>query len=175
MKRIDISTPTYPNTFTLVDDEDFDWLNQWKWYAHKDRHIFYAVRKNPKVNGKRQLIRMHRIIMKPNINQEIDHRNGNGLDNRRSVNLRFCTHAQNLYNQRPQRNRTSKYKGVCFGQERKKWQAAIRYKGKLCNLGRFSNEIDAAKAYDHKALELFGEFAQTNYTPVGELFFEVRK
>ena len=79
------------------------------------------------------------------------------------MNLRLCTQAQNIYNALPRLNCTSKYKGVYRNKKTNRYHAAIQHKGKKFYLGSFKNEIDAAKAYDKKAKELFGEFAYLNF------------
>ncbi len=168
MKRLDISTPKYPNTFTLVDDESFEELSKHKWCVQKGGNTFYAVRNMPRdKNGKRKRVQMHRQIMNCPDNLQIDHVNHCGIDNRKS-NLRICTHSENLRNQFPQKNGTSKYKGVSLikdpykGKFYKYWRARIYYNYKQIHLGCFATEIEAAKAYNKKAKELFGEFALLN-------------
>ena len=105
---------------------------------------------------------MHRLILKAEKGQVCDHINHNGLDNRRK-NLRLCTNSQNFGNQRKRPNKSSIYKGVCFYKRDSKWQVGIECNYKKYYLGRFDNEIEAAKVYDKKAAELFGEFAYTNF------------
>lgn len=158
MKRINLTQ----NKVAIVDDQDYDWLSRRKWYAHKGTHGYYAVRNSKKCEGKKHLIRMHRAIMglQYGDKQEIDHINHNGLDNRR-CNLRVCTHRQNGYNQ-TSKTGSSKYKGVSWYKPYKKWESYIDTNGKRQKLGYFDNEIDAAKAYNDKAKELFGEFACLN-------------
>jgi len=96
----------------------------------------------------------------------IDHINSNGLDNRKA-NVRFATAQQNCWNQRKQRgNSSSKYKGVHWEKKRNQWRARITFKGRVVRRGRFETEQEAAKAYDGKARELFGEFASLNF-PAG--------
>ena len=155
MKRIDISTPTYPNMFTIVDDEDFEELSKHKWCVMKLRYGFAAVRRK---SGK--TILMHRQITNAPKSMDVDHINHDTLFNCR-CNLRVCTNSQNHQNQRKTRG-TSKYKGVSWYKDRQKWCAEICLNYKKYRLGTFINEIDAAKAYDKKAKELFGEFAKLN-------------
>lgn len=142
--------------FAIVDDKNYEWLNQWKWYAHKERNNIYPLR------GKDDM-RMPRLIMSAKKGEQIDHRNINGLDNR-ECNLRFCTNSQNLQNARKSKNCSSQYKGVCWAKSKKKWQVNIQLNKIFFNLGRFDTEIEAAKIYDAKAKELFGDFARLNFT-----------
>jgi len=168
MKQIDISTPKYPNTFALVDDGDFAELSKHKWSTTKNGNAFYAKRSFGK--QPRKAILMHRVVMDAPKGQETDHQNGNGLDNRR-INLRLCTHSQNIRNSRKQRDTISIYKGVSnhkgkvYNGKRyaENWEVRIGYNKKRVHIGNFDSEIEAAKAYDKKAVELFGSFARTNF------------
>ena len=155
MKRI----PLTQGKFAIVDDEDYEWLMQWKWHANKIGHTCYARRRAIK-NGKVTYIYMHREIAKTPKNLQADHVNGNGSDNRK-FNIRNCTHQQNLQNMQTSTG-TSQYKGVTWYKRDKTWQAEIRQNSKGIFLGRFSTEIEAAKAYNKKAKELFGEYANPN-------------
>ncbi len=155
--------PLTKGRFALVDDADFEWLNQWKWGCHV---MGYAVRTEQvsKINGKRKQIGvfMHRQISMPGDGLEIDHINGNKLDNRRE-NLRVCTRSDNGRNrQKFSSATTSVYKGVYWAKTRNRWYAGIKYNGKSRHLGSFKNEDDAAKAYNIAAINLFGEFACLN-------------
>ena len=146
--------------FAIVDADDYEQLAQFKWYALKDskNDTFYAYRQE-----KRKGILMHRQILSAPAEMLCDHINHNGLDNRRA-NIRLCTNAQNQHNQRPHTGCSSCYKGVCWNQNKTKWQAYIRLNNRKYHLGCFDYEIDAALAYDDKAVELFGEFACLNFT-----------
>jgi len=160
MKKI----PLTQNQYAIVDDENYDFLNRWKWHAVRDGNTFYAVRKSKTINGKRKTIRMHRVIMNPPNNMDIDHINHNGLDNQK-VNLRVVTNQQNQMNRRLYRNTSSFFKGVSRNKLNKLWQASIEYNGKSINLGYFEEEIDACIIYNQKAIELFGEYAHLNPIP----------
>lgn len=139
----------------LVDDDDFERLNQFNWYALKDGNTFYAVRHSPQINGKRFLIRMHHeIIGMPPNGLMTDHRNGRGIDNRRK-NLRFVTNRQNGQNHKNCKH-SSKYPGVYWDTEYKKWRAGIGINGKTKSLGRFTDEKTAFEAY-RQAVNSLGE------------------
>ena len=164
MKQIDISTPKYPNTYALVDDIDYDNVMRFSWTLHVRRGFPYVHCKMNmgRISGRVQncAMHLHRYILRPPYNMDVDHHNHNGLDCRRS-NIRICTTAQNICNQLL-RGGSSKYKGVSWHKQGKFWVAGIKSNGKRQHLGSFHNELEAAKAYDEKALELFGEFALTN-------------
>lgn len=144
----------------MVDDADFEELNKFKWYADKIGNTFYAKRR-AFVGDKYTAVYMHRHILMPPKNIVVDHKNHNGLDNQRS-NLRECTRGQNQINQRSQKNSSSKYLGVSWSKERKKWQAHCCKNYKVYSCGRFDNEADAALAYNELAKRLHGEFANLN-------------
>ena len=146
--------PLTQSKFAIVDDEDFEYLNQWKWYVHKNGNNFYAVRGFPK------RIQMHRVVMNTSDGIEVDHIDGNGLNNTRS-NLRNCTHVQNMQNRKKNSDNTSGYKGVDWHNE--KWRAQITINKKIVFLGYFSSIEDAAHAYDTAAKEGHGNFAKTNF------------
>ena len=135
----------------IVDEEDFPLISAYKWYPHKFGNQFYASTSTG--------ILMHRLIMNAKQGQLVDHKNRNGLDNRRE-NLRLCTQSQNLHN-RPSIGGTSKYKGVSKVGNR--WRSYIWKNYKRTHLGYFSSEEDAAKAYDKAAIKLIGDFAYLNF------------
>ena len=151
------------NKATLVDDEDFDFLNQWRWYAFKADKTYYAQRID-KINGKTKSLFMHRLILKTGKGQESDHKDRNGLNNQRN-NLRICTRQQNNMNRMS--SGIIAFKGVnCNVNENrvKKYSATIKKNNKQIFIGRFKTPKEAALAYDKKAVELFGEFAYLNFT-----------
>lgn len=155
MKKIKLTQGKY----ALVDDEDFEYLSQWKWCAVKHRNNYYAKRNSGKTNKN---IYMHRVIMKANNKELVDHKNHNTLDNQK-YNLRICNNAQNIYNQLKQKNTSSKYKGVSWDKINKKWAVVITPSGRQFHLGRFKDEVIAAKIYDYRAKEVFGKFAKLNF------------
>ena len=134
----------------LVDDEDYDELSKYKW-SFDGRS--YARRREGGAS-----IRMHIQLMGKIDGLEIDHINGNGLDNRRR-NLRRVTHAQNTQNRKPNKSGSSIYKGVSWNKKSKNWRATIGIEGTIINLGSFENELDAAEAYKSAAILLVGEYA----------------
>lgn len=148
----------------LVDDDDFERINAYKWYAewHRDTKTFYATRALPRdKNGKRTTIYMHRAILCAESHMQVDHINHDTLNNKKE-NLRLCTSSQNNANHRQQSNNTSGFKGVSWDKRRHKWLAQISVNTKRRNLGRYSNITDAILAYDTAAVDANGEFALTN-------------
>lgn len=150
----------------LVDDEDFDYLNQWKWHYHKSRNSGgYAARHTTRSNGKRQRIFMHILINKTPVDLDTDHKNGDTLDNRRS-NLRSITHQQNGWNRKSNFNSTSGYKGVSWHKATGKWRVRVCANSEREFTAYFTDKTEAAKAYDAKAAELFGQYARLNFKGV---------
>lgn len=140
--------------FTKVDDEDFEEINSFNWHlAVSGNGAGYAGRRKM---GK--TIFLHRQLTKCPNGLEVDHINGDPLDNIRN-NLRIVTHAQNLRNRKINKNTTSGFKGVRNNHGR--WQAYINF-GKFICLGNFSTKEEAARAYNKSALVYFGEFARLN-------------
>jgi len=137
----------------LVDDEDFDELNQYKWRAHKMGNVFYAERHTRSIEPQRTTISMHREITNALKGLQVDHINGNGLNNCKS-NLRIVTQRQNQQNRHTKKS--SMYPGVGWHKDNGKWQSQIRINGKIKYLGLFEIESDAHEAYV-KALEDMGE------------------
>lgn len=139
----------------LVDDYDWELVSQHKWYPRTNNSgVSYA-----RTSAKSGNLYMHRLIMGAKPEQQVDHINGNGLDNRRE-NLRLCTNQQNQWNMQKSYGLTSKYKGVYLYKNR--WRARITFQGKTISLGLFSLEEEAAQAYSKAALKYFGEFAYVN-------------
>jgi len=157
MKKI----PLTQGRFAIVDDDIFEGLSACKWHVKRGPNTFYAgCIMNRRPDGATTL--MHRLIMNAQKGQQVDHIDGNGLNNIKS-NLRFCTSTQNKQNGRSYKNSTSKYKGVSWHRSGQKWQARIRLNGKQVYIGVFNDEAEAARAYDCKAEKLFGEFARLNF------------
>lgn len=147
----------------IVDTEDFHWLSKWNWCAvwNIKTHSFYAAR-GIRIDGGTISVKMHSAILRCKPGEEGDHKNHNTLDNRRN-NLRKCTHALNMRNQKLYAGNSSGYKGAGWHKRIKKWQSRIRVDGKLISLGYFHSKQDAARAYDCAAKKYFGEFAHLNF------------
>lgn len=149
----------------IVDADDYDWLMQWKWSAVLKGRCVYAVRGKSELS-KAYTVYMHRELLPAPSGMLVDHININGLDNRRA-NLRLCTRGENNRNSRSRVGASSDYLGVCWDTHRAKWKAYISVDGRLNNIGRYDTEIEAARAYDKAARELFGEFANPNFEVAG--------
>ena len=151
----------------LVDDEDYEYLNQWKWRTTKSRKKYYASRASY-VSGKRKTIFMHRVIMNTPVGMETDHIDGNELNNVRS-NLRIVTSRQNKLNVKPYANR--KYVGVYIYHKKghSYIKASIHHNGRNISLGNYPSEEEAALAYNEAALKYRGEYAYLNVVKTIEI------
>lgn len=154
MKQIKLTQGKY----AIVDDDMFEYLNQWKWSCSSDE---YAVRSGRKVGNKRPYIFMHRLILGTKNEYISDHINGNKLDNRK-LNLRFATISENNHNRKLNRNNTSGYKGVYWYKSKGYWRAQVRNNGKRILIGYFKTLKEAVKAYNKVVYKLHGEFAYLN-------------
>ena len=145
----------------LVDDGSFNLLSQYRWHAGKNPNgKFYARRKS---NGENE--HMHRMILNAPNGLDVDHVNGDSLDNRRA-NLRLCTRSENNMNRGVQCNNSSGYKGVTWNKRKNKFCAQIRKEKRHYHCGYFDKPKDAAISYDMVALMLYGDFAITNILKV---------
>jgi hypothetical protein len=143
----------------IVDDEDFEYLNQWKWQAEKSkRGCYYACRTIQKENKKIH-VKMHRLIMAAVEGMDVDHRDGNGLNNRR-YNLRACTHLNNCHNRRHlRRENISGISGVQWDNRRGKWRSRIIVERKEIHLGRFSSLSEAINARREAEILHYGKYS----------------
>jgi len=148
-----------------VDEKNAD-LARLLWYCHKG----YAARHTPGNHGKLEFL--HRVVYERELGrklepgEQVDHIDRNTFDDR-IENLRLATNAQNNRNRSKRKGCSSEYKGVCWHKATKKWQVQIRVDWKLIPLGYFTDEMDAASAYDEAAMKYFGEFASLNF-PIEE-------
>jgi hypothetical protein len=147
------------NKFALLDKEDFIKLNKYKWYAYFDGYNWYAARRFLIGNPKRLMTRLHTFLMKPPKGKEVDHINGDSLDNRRK-NLRICTHSENCQNRKKRLDNTSGFKGVYWSKRSNKWVANIQIKSKRIYLGGFISKIKAAEAYQKANIKYHGKFSR---------------
>lgn len=161
--------PLTQGQFAIVDDEDFEWLNRWKWCAMRRGvgHPYYAVTKESRaVVGEaeaRRNIYMHRKVMRAPLGQEVDHIVcENTLDNRRS-NLRFSTRHEQILNRGKYRTNKAGFKGVFECKTNGKWRAQIAVSAVKISLGYFHEKIDAARTYDRAAIQYHGRFAKLNF------------
>ena len=145
---------------TLIDTEDWELIRQYRWAASVGEWGIYVIANNWHIGGKDPL-KMHRLILNAPANRQVDHKNHDGLDNRRG-NLRLATPSQNGGNTRIGKNNTSGYKGVSWHKTSHKWVAAITINYKKHSLGLWSDPWKAAQAYNTAALKAWGEFALLN-------------
>ncbi len=150
--------PLTQKQVALVDKIDFSELNKYKWYAHKKSRIFYAMRMVGRRNN-RKIIPMHTAIMKTPKGMEVDHKDGNGLNNQRN-NLRICSHAENSRNKGKHIDNFSGYKGVCWHKQTKKWIARIMFNNKAFHLVSFLNKEKAYNTYIKACRKYHGDFAK---------------
>lgn len=162
--RKTISIPLTRGKFTVIDacDARFAELN-WCAVNPKVGYSWYAVRGIPQADGTTKYEALHRQILGAKPGQEVDHINGDGLDNRR-CNLRLCSRSQNRCNRKAFRNNSSGFKGVSphrqIGSGRIRWQARIQTDSKQIYLGLFDTPEEAARVYQIAALKYHVEFAK---------------
>jgi hypothetical protein len=165
--------PLTQGCVALIDADEFDrehtvefpnglvWrgrICEQSWAAKVKPHTTYAKASL----GSSLELRLHRVVMDAKVGELIDHQDGNGLNNTRE-NLRRATHQGNSANSRSQRGSVSRFKGVGYHKQARKWEAFIRHEGKKQHLGLHDDEESAARAYDEMAIRLFGEFAKPNF------------
>ena len=157
--RVPLHSRKYPGLFAIIDEEDYERAMQFRWNPlRRQDGTFYAI-----TSQDGRIVYMHRLLMNAPGDLQVDHKNRNPLDNRRSTNLRLCTNGQNVANRLKDQDSTMPYKGVRQYGKRKGWMAFIGHDGKQINLGTFTTAIEAAIAFDQAAYKLKGEFAALNF------------
>ena len=160
-----IEIPLTRGLVSLVENDDYEeyeLLSLLSWRAKPSRNTFYAIADTKEGAKDRKVIRMHRLILGAPPGIQVDHENGNGLDNRRS-NLRFATHAENMHNKPLSIRNTSGYKGVGWSQREGKWRSRLILGSRELHLGYFNDVVEAARAWDEAAMIHHGEFANLNF------------
>lgn len=157
MKFIDIGY----GYFTRVSNKDYTALIKHAWHLDERNSKRYVRRREGPAHAQRKIY-LHREIKQAKKGVEVDHIDGNGLNNVRS-NLRMSTRTQNSANKSKQQNNTSGYKGVYWHKANNKWAAHIQVNKKSIHLGVFNTKKSAAVAYDKAAKKYFGKFAQLNF------------
>lgn len=146
--------PLTGGKFAIVDECDFEWLNRTAWHVSNSGYVIRRLM----VVGRNSTAFMHREVCSAPAGVEVDHVNGNKLDNR-SANLRLATRSENMRNTGPQSNNTSGFKGVSFQKDSGMWSAKIGLHGVRHHLGLFRSAELAHAAYCEAAKRLHGEFA----------------
>lgn len=160
--------PLSQGKFAIVDTADFDWLNQWKWTViHQTPNSPWYAYRPFLIDGKRVNVRMHRLIINAPNGVEVDHRDGDGLNNRRS-NLRFATRQQNACNRKANIGNKSGAKGVFWYKRTKMWRVAIGIKRKQIHIGYFKTKAEAIEAYRKASMQFHRDFANPaiNHSPL---------
>lgn len=149
--------PLTKGKFAIIDQSDYELVSKYKWYACKGKRSgWYAIHKS------KSTIQMHRLIMGVTDRTVlIDHKDHNGLNNQRS-NLRTANKFQNAQNANSKKNSSSNHRGVHWNKTKRKWSVQVQHK----YVGHFKTESEAALAYNKKATELYGEFANLNLVSV---------
>jgi hypothetical protein len=144
------------NYTVIVDKENYDRIKaqKWKVLCAKGGYIYFYC------CIARKVILLHRFILNASSDMQVDHKNGDTLDNRKS-NLRVCLKIQNLWNRKKHRNNTSGYKGVIYLKNHKKWMARISVNRKRLFLGLFETPIEAHRAYCVASKKYHGNFGRT--------------
>lgn len=149
--------PLTKGYYAKVDDSEPCASHKWLAMTPNGKAVYAARKTNAKI------VLLHREIMgikDPRI--IVDHKDGDTLNNCKS-NLRVCDYLRNNWNKRMNKRNKSGYKGVSFSKGNNKWRSQIQVRDKFHHIGYFKDKIEAAKAYDEAATELYGEFAWLNF------------
>ena len=162
--------PLTQNKYAIVDNEDYESVSRFRWYAVNCSGLFYAKTgthyATTHMGSRRKRwqghMYLHRFLLHPPKGFVVDHINSNALDCRRS-NMRVCTQAQNIYNTRKLHPGLSQYKGIKWHNRDHVWEAYVHAEGRRFYLGRSPHEEIAAQMYDKGACEIHGEYACVNF------------
>ena len=157
MKSPTKTIPLSQGQYAIIDAEDYGKICCYKWYAAKQGNYFYAATNEKQDNGKYKQLKMHRVLVNAPADKLVDHKNRNGLDNRKH-NLRVCTAAENSRNRKVHADNTTGHRGIYWNSRLNKWMAQIRKMGKLHHLGVFSRKDDAIRARLKAESILFKDF-----------------
>lgn len=158
MKKIFVGRSKYLQfDFSLIDNKDYEKINQWRWHSDNKGYVIRRVRRN----GRKSVVYMHREIMNTPDGMVTDHINGIKTDNRR-VNLRVCLDGQNKRNRGASRANKVGLKGVYWQKQIGRWYSRIQLNGKSIYLGTFPTAEAASKAYDTASKRYHGEYARLN-------------
>lgn len=175
---LDVTSRKHGRFLATIDGLDAERVSAHQWHLTPNKkrleaETFYFQAYLGRVNGKDQVVALHRFLLKAPADVLVDHKQSHNTLNNCQSNLRHATSAENNRNQQPHRNTSSKFKGVLWIKNTAKWQARIYTNYNTKFLGQFpgtpEGEIDAAKAYDKAAAEAFGEFAWINRDHFPEL------
>lgn len=158
-----VEIPLTQGKVALIDAKDGARITCYKWYACFQRGRWYAMRRKGTKAGRQVNQYLHHLILPPIPGKEVDHKFGNGLDNRRK-HLRYFTRRQNNANRRKSSGLSSRYKGVTWDKQHARWRAQIQNFKKHLYLGLFKSERAAARAYDRAARRFFGLAAKPNFS-----------
>lgn len=156
-----VEIPLTKGKVALIDAADFDLVSRYKWRAFCSRGNWYAQTDLSRSGGRRKTVFMHRLLLGVDGNYKVDHRDGDGLNNRRK-NIRCATEAQNQMN-RKARYGASRFKGVSYNAHTRMWLARIVYSQQTACLGHYVTDAMAGLAYDLAAERLFRTFANLNH------------
>lgn len=163
-----INSKKHGQQVVYYDDQDHELISRYNWHIQKGRTSLYAIT-NIKIDGAKRIkgklqktvLSMHRLVMGTPDYFHVDHKDHNGLNNRK-CNLRKCTRSQNAMNSRLKKTNITGYKGVTFFKASNRYEAFIMHNKKQIHLGYFDTDIEAAKRYNEAAVQYFGEFAYLN-------------
>lgn len=162
MQRDSITIPLSQGMFVVIDADDLPLVEGYAWVAARRRHVWYAIANVRQPHGGSTAVLMHRLILDAPKGMQVDHKDGDGLNNRRS-NIRLCTPSQNQQNRVRREPNATGYFGIYYIPKARRWVANIKHQRKRIYIGCFSTPEAAAIAYDERARELFGEFGRFNF------------